>query len=488
MSCERTMMHDSIVIQISNKAYIPFILSAFIQLQSRLHQSNLSPIKEALNILLDNIVKHAYERAYEIDIRVRFHIQSCELRIDVEDAGLPFDFTPYLSLGLDQKYKQQSSIYRIYDLVDLFSYEDLKKEGKRLSLIQHFNVCYDLKNDTVTIPSYDKEDVLKALKVRTFVTGDGDGIAKLIYRNYHFSYYKETFYIPQKVREANENKSVTSIVAYYHNELIGHFALIRSKHSNIAEIGVATVDPRFKRMGIMNLMFDELIITAKKEGYSAIYGEALTMHPFSQKANLRHNMTETAICLGLVPESMEIEKSIKAANRSGAMIAFLLFNAKQRSLSLPRQYRQELLKVYKRAGIEVTASHDIISHRQALESRTNPMLNSGTIVIESAFELRDFKQRFEHLRHQQLDMIFADINLHHIKAIDKTIEELNALSFFYSGLLFEYYHNEDYLRMQYINSLGVDTEEIVCYSDDANKMMDFIHKDSLRVHNILEPI
>ncbi len=474
-------MQDSIVIQISNKAYVPFILSAFTQLQSRLYQTNLSPIKEALHILLDNIIVHAYERAYEIDIRVRFHIQSCELRIDVEDDGLPFDFTPYLSLGLDQKYKHQSGIYRIYDLVDLFEYEDLKKDGKRLSLVQHFNVCYDLKNDTVTTESYDKEKVLKALKVRTFVVGDGDGIAKLIYRNYHFSYYKNTFYIPHKVREANENKSVTSIVAYYHDELIGHFALIRSKYSNIAEIGVATVDPRFKRMGIMNLMFDELIITAKKEGYSAIYGEALTMHPFSQKANLRHNMTETAICLGLVPESMEIEKTIKAASRSGAMIAFLLFNTTRRFLNLPKRYDRELLKVYERAGIVIMPSEIFSSQRPPLESRTNAMLNSGTIVIEGDFEVRDFTQRFENLRHQQLDMIFADINLHHIKEIDDIIDKLNSLCFFYAGLLFEYYHNEDYLRLQYINSLGVDTEGIICYSDDANRMMDFIRQDYKRV-------
>lgn len=470
-------MQDSIEIHISNKAYTPFILSAFTQLQSRLYQTNLSPIKEALEILLDNVIEHAYERAYEIDVRVRFQIQSCELHIDVEDSGLPFDFTPYLSQDLSQKYKHQIGLYRVYDLVDKFEYKNLHQDGKRLSLTQNFNLCYDLKNDTVTTDKYDKEEVLKALKVRTFVLGDGDGIAKLIYRNYHFSYYKETFYIPQKVREANESKSVTSIVAYYHDELIGHFALVRSKHSNIAEIGVATVDPRFKRMGIMNLMFDELIVTAKKEGFKAIYGEALTMHPFSQKANLRHGMIESAICLGLVPETMEIEKSIKSAQRSGAMIAYLLFDPVKRELHLPTRYKEELLKVYRRAGLEVIASHNSAPQREALGSRTNPMLNSGTLVIEDEFDLHEFTQRFENLRHQKLDMIFADINLHHIKNVDNIIQTLNSLSFFYSGLLFEYYFNEDYLRMQYINSLAIDMEGIICYSDDANKMIDFIRED-----------
>jgi hypothetical protein len=54
---------------------------------------------------------------------------------------------------------------------------------------------------------------------------------------------------------------------------------------------------------------------------------------------------------------------------------------------------------------------------------------------------------------------------------------LNSLTFFYGGLLFEYYYNEDYLRLQYVNSIDVDMDNIICYSDDANAMMDFIRED-----------
>jgi len=474
-------MQDSIEIKISNTAYTPFILSAFNQIQACLFQTNLAPLKEALDILLNNVIKHAYEKSYEIDLRVHFHIFSCEIRIDVEDAGLPFDFTPYLSQTLDQKYQEHTGLYRIYELVDSLVYHDLAKEGKCLSLTQEFNLCYDLKNESVSLPKYQKVDVLKNLKVRTFLIGDGDGIAKLIYKNYNFSYYKDIFYIPHKVREANLDKSVTSIVAYYHKDLIGHFALLKSQDSNIAEIGVACVDPRFKRMGIMNLMFDTLIQTAKDEGLAAIYGEALTMHPFSQKANLRHKMIESAISLGIVPSSMEIEKSIKTAQKSGAMIAYLLFKPFNRVLNLPNLYKNEILKVYKRAKLEVSMISPQKEIRQELSISINTMLNSGTIIINSSFKHCDFLRVFEPLRHEQVDMIFADINLHHIKDINSIINELNKLGFFYSGLLFEYYKNEDYLRLQYINSLKIDIREVICYSDDANEMMRFIQKDYQKV-------
>lgn len=474
-------MQDSIEIKISNKAYTPFILSAFNQIQARLFQTNLEPIKEALGILLDNISKHAYEKSYEIELRVHFYIFSCELRIEVKDAGLPFDFTPYLSQNLDQKYKHHTGLYRIYELVDKFEYHDLGKKGKCLSLTQDFNLCYDLKNESVSLEEFKKEDVLQNLRVRTFRIGDGDGIAKLIYRNYNFSYFKDTFYIPHKVRESNLDKSVTSIVAYYHKELIGHFALLKSQESNIAEIGVACVDPRFKRMGIMNLMFDTLILQAQKEELSAIYGEALTMHPFSQKANLRHNMIESAISLGIVPSSMEIEESIKTAQKSGAMIAYLLFNPKPRKLNLPQRYQEEILKVYKRANLDISLlkpKEDVVKE---LHVNINEMLNSGSIVIKSSFKDSVFRSVFESLRHEQVDMIFADISLEDVKDIDTVITKLNHLGFFYSGLLFEYYENKDYLRLQYINSLKIDIKEVVCYSNDANNMMHFIQEDYQKV-------
>ena len=173
-------MLDSIEIKISNKVYIPFVLSAFDQLRSRLFQTNMEPVKEALEILLHNVIEHAFEQPYEIDLRVRFLIQSCELRIDVEDNGLPFDFTPYLSQELTQKYEQHQGLYRIYQLVDRFEYAHLGKHGKRLSLIKDFKLCYDLKSNSVSSESHDKEEVLKGIPIRRFEKGDGDGIAKLI--------------------------------------------------------------------------------------------------------------------------------------------------------------------------------------------------------------------------------------------------------------------------------------------------------------------
>ena len=57
-------------------------------------------------------------------------------------------------------------------------------------------------------------------------------------------------------------------------------------------------------------MFDYLLKKAESLGLYAIYGEAIMFHPFSQKANLKHGMIETALQLGEVA-SWIAQKDIK---------------------------------------------------------------------------------------------------------------------------------------------------------------------------------
>jgi hypothetical protein len=58
---------------------------------------------------------------------------------------------------------------------------------------------------------------------------------------------------------------------------------------------------------------------------------------------------------------------------------------------------------------------------------------------------------------------------------------LNRQGFFYSGVLFAWYENEDYLRLQRKNSRSVDEEQLVCYSKNAQEMFAFIHEDEARI-------
>ena len=474
-------MRDEIAVKVTHTRDIGLIYRTFDYIKHKLPVSGLERIEEALNQLIENEMMHAFERPYEIALHVHFFVSSHQLRIDVEDAGVPFDFSRYLSEPVDGSADHSKGFYRIYDLVDGFYFKSLPNFGKRFTLIQLFDRCIDIKSNSVITPSIDKAEVMKSLVVRSFTEGDGDGIAKLIYRNYEYTYYKHLFYEPHKVREANSSGKVHSIVAIYDDLIIGHFALVKNPYSQSAEIAVATVDPRYKRMGIMNAMFDYLIEEAKKLGFKAIWGEAVMLHPYSQKANLSHGMCETAIILGEVPSDMTIERDLKHLQRSAAMVAYLLFDTAPRRLVLPERYAKNIRNVYEDARLSTSDAPLPYEPRDPIEHRVNSLLNVGIIRFEALVNEKIIIDAINELITEHCDMLYADINLHRIEAIDNLIEILNRHRFFYSGVMFAYYDNEDYLRLQRKNSSQIEEEQLVCYSENVKEMFRFIKEDERRV-------
>ncbi len=477
-------MYDKITLSITNAHDASLIYNTYDYLKAKLPIYEMNNVGEALDQLIENVLKHAYDRSYEIDLKVRFTLSSCQIQIDVEDRGIPFDFSRYLSEPIDHSGNHRKGFYHIYDLVERFYFTPMPNEGKCFTILQTFDRCFDLKISRIIEETIIKEKVLNALQIRSFVTGDGDGIAKLIYRNYDYTYYKNLFYEPHEVREANESGDVHSIVAVYKDQIIGHFALVRAQFSNIAEIAVATVDPRYKQMGIMNRMFDYLIEKAKQLGFEAIHGEAIMLHPYSQKANLSHGMTECAIMLGEVPAEIEIEHEVKNIHRSGVLVAYLLFDRHPRYVTPSNIYGKAIDKVYIDAQLSKLPTPPKPDIRDAVTYRINRTLNIGIIRFESMISETEFKQIFDDLLKEHCDMIYADINLHHIAEMDDLITMLNRHMFFYSGVLFGLYDSEDYLRLQHKNSNHIDEEQLIYYSANAKAMLEFIKQDEARVGKI----
>lgn len=475
-------MRDLIEIRLTSTRHFELLKYTCGHLRSLLPLNRPEQLSEAIGQLLENIVEHAYEKVENMDVTVRFTITPRQLQIDVEDSGLPFDFTPFMSEAVDHSAQHEKGFYRIYDLVDRFWFTMLENRGKRFSVIQAFTSNYDIETGKPCTNLPDKETILQRLAVRRFEDGDAEGIARLIYKNYHYHYYyKSQFYDPAKIRHLNREREVVSIVAVYGVRIVGHFAIITSKHSNMGEIAIAAVDPEFKKMGIMNRMFDVVIETAKTLRLNAIYGEALMLHPYSQRANLSHGMCETAIVLGEVLSETEIEHQLKASLRSGALVSFLVFDTHARYLSLPTRYTAAIEQAYACAKIPRSQSRPADPGRNPLSHHLNSRINVGFILIESLPDDEALDELIDLMHTDHCEMVYADINLHHIDEIDEVVAMLNRRRFFYSGVMFSFYHNEDYLRLQRKNSRFVDEEQLVCYSQDAKTLLESIQADEADV-------
>ena len=443
---------------------------------------DLKRLVRATRELVENIVEHAYQGEEGL-MEITLHGFDHSIRADVRDWGFPMTRQEFTAAG-------SKGFEKVRELTEQFTFKNLGKEGKVFTLIKQ-STKPDSLYEAPEKPTKEIDREHLKVSTRDFREGDEKSIATLIYRNYGLSYGKEDFYYPYIIRE-EQGRSYVSIVAEADGKVVGHFALILMPGSNIAEIGVVVVDPLYKGMGIMGKMFDRLIKKAEEIGLSAVFGQAVMYHTFSQKSNLTHHFCETALILGHSASDMRIENNelTERARRGADLASYYFFRRRRAALHLPVRYKKQILQSYENCRIPYTEEDkngEAPPDHAHLDYSYNPVANLGTIMVHRYG--KDFKFKFilllEQLRAKHCDMIYADINLEKIPQIDKVVKILNGRVFFYSGILFQRYHDHDYLRLQLKHSIEIGKKNLVCYSDYCKTLLSYVHEDEKWVKRAL---
>ncbi|SFV67696.1 hypothetical protein MNB_SV-10-1497 [hydrothermal vent metagenome] len=453
-----------------------------------LPQADLDALLKSTEELVQNAIIHAYpEEKGSIEISV--HPFRTGMRIDVRDWGIPMSYTKHRSVPLDKN--ASAGFNRIYKLVDTFEYYNLGKEGKKFVIIKFASHPVHNNAEVAVTPSKTDRTVIPpkniSVKIRNFREGDEEGIARLIYKNYGHSYIKDIFYYPQKISELH-GKKFYSVIAESAGRIVGHFAFILVPKSTIAEIGIVVVDPLFKGRGIMNRMIEQVLKKAEDIGLDAVFGEAIMYHVFSQKSNLAHGFTESALLLGKTPVNISLEHNelAKIEKRGAVLIGYRFFHTSPKSLYLPKVYGKQIRKNYRKAQIPFKKREKQVSLSPKhifLAYEFDPPTNIATIRIDHYG--KDFKHKFlllvSQLRAKHCDMVYADVSLENIPQIDKVVKIMNKRGFFYAGVMFLYHERRDYLRLQLKHSDRVGSKNYVCYSDFCKSLSHYIKEDEKRI-------
>ncbi len=445
---------------------------------------------EALFELFENAVIHAYGKE-EGEIWIDFEIFHNGVKIDVRDKGMPIDPRIIKVVPIDCKNKNRG-LNRIYTLVDSFKYFNLGLQGKQFSIVKFTPVSLRLKesqgfySDIGDDFDQNAKEILRdRLLVRPFRAGDEVWIPRLIYKNYGYTYFKDLFYYPEKILQKEQTGEILSIVAEVDEQIVGHFALVKLQKSNIAEIGIAVVDPAFKGMGIMKEMFKLLIQKAKELGLDALFGEAITFHPYSQRANARFGFKTTALLLGDIHQMVRLKdhKYPFRQKRGAVALEYKLLKPFTKKIALPKRYAPIIQKTYNLLELPFTPLTIKNNAASSIQLEHNPLFAITTLVIDGY--RKDFeqvlKQRFEEAIAKHPDMIYADINLEKVASIDTVVELLREYGFFYAGVIFLRRKSCDYLRLQFEASENIEEQHIVCYSDFCKELHQFILEDKARL-------
>ena len=133
-----------------------------------------------------------------------------------------------------------------------------------------------------------------------------------------------------------------------------------------AETGAAVVHSAYRGLGLFGLLFEHTLGAAVVNGLSSVFGDAVTIHPFSQRAELSHGYHETALQLGMVPAQTTMRGfgSEGPRRRTATLRSYRPLDARPRRAALPAAYRELLERIYANVGFSDRAGSGAGSGRQ----------------------------------------------------------------------------------------------------------------------------
>ncbi len=449
-----------------------------------------------------NVIEHAFDPGEEATFQVTFEPMSTGLRIIVREKGLPFaaDEIPVYKppASIEQAPATGLGSFLIKKSVDEVSFHNMGREGNELQLVKYlpFKSIVDLhdRSELERYPEPKKDETPKDKKpftVRLMRPGESLQVARLFYRTYGYSYANDTLYYPDKFAQLHQDGLIVSIVADVEGHgIAGHVALTKENpEDKIAEAGKAAVHPDFRGYGFFNIMMKALIEEGRRIGLSGIYGEAVTNHEYTQKAELKVGLRRCGFAIGMLPSDMSF-KAINAQLSQRESVAYAFLPLSDRSdivVYPPSQHMDFIQAVYANIGVRrIFAEAGKVSDSELGNSsvRTSVVPGHGFAEIKIYSYGKDvvseIRNIVKELKVKKFEEVRLFLNLED-PATPRFCTEFEKLGFFIAGIL-PYTSVGDALILQYLNNVAIDYDRICAVGEAAQQILAYVrdHDPNIR--------
>ncbi len=457
-------------------------------------------LEKVLNEILETVVNDCYEGCNDQNINVIAARRFNSLVIAVEDKGIPFQFDS-IEEGNDKRFQT----YMALGYADRVYYKNLGPDGNRIE-IRKFLPASDIRNsseisDENKSPESEVIDTNERLDVRLLEFDDIKELVKVVYRSYGHSYPSEFMYYPERIEARIKSGLLISCVTSTTNgEIIGHLGLtFETQQSRVCESGIAIVDTRYRGQGVFKKMREFLQNYARENKIIGIYGEAVTIHPFTQKGVAKFGAKEVGFLFGYTPGEITVKDiEVKADSRRQSialMYTTVLYN-KKKSVFLPLIYHEVASRIYE----QLEFKRDIETSNLPISESENNLGKSEIVMRKDYGQVfviieeygRDTLVEINFVLRQmctlRMDCIYVDLPIFDQHA-SQIISKLRESGFFIGGIIPEL-RNGDVLRMQYLNNVQIRKNDIKVASEFGKYVLDkvFEDKDDIELNSLKESL
>lgn len=243
-----------------------------------------------------------YEIAQGIAVRIKYSGPPAEINLDPEKSKEDEDYSVVLVAGF----------------ADILECKNLGMDGREFYFEIHFNEQQLAKDrerqgkqisPSTSVPTIDTSTWCQDdYKMRLIEKDDAIEATRCIYSAYGYTYAREIVYYPNQFYESHTAGKLQCVVLETPDGQVAGTAILMRDTGlpGACELVGLAVKKEYQQLGLAKLLVNFLIeqeIKNNKELIS-LFGEAVTNHPYSQKAIEREGFTPTGIFFGLIPSEV----------------------------------------------------------------------------------------------------------------------------------------------------------------------------------------
>lgn len=438
-----------------------------------------------LSLAVDEVVTDVVLYAFtgeECEFEIAFRSDPYSVEVVVSELGEPFDPERHrydAQRAVADGDFQGAGLELVHHLVDDFEFVNLGRAGKAFRLVkgirssQGFAPGGDAGSDEPPPPSqYTLAPVTPA---------DAEDVAKLMYRTYGYTYANEDVYFPDRVALAFAgDEKFGVIVRAGDGRPVAYFAVLRPRDTAVGELTEVVVSPGHRGCGLMTRMLTALVEEARRQGLPALFGEAVTIHPITQRVNQKVGFQSTGLLLAHLPLTRYKGLAEDTPDAISAVVDYrLLKPVGRRELHLPARYATLLTRLYAALGVEVVARDP--GPEPAARTDVDVAIayhgKNATIAVRRVGQ--DVATRVgdaaETLRAKDVGTVFVDLPLDD-PGTDGGVEVLARQGYVFGGLMPLIHNGRDHVRMQHV-AAPPDFDRLATWSDLAAGIKDTIRDE-----------
>lgn len=474
---------------------LPIVLSATESITEILgfEKKEIKKLQIGVEEAAANVINHAFAPEENAEYEIIFEPIPLGIKVIIKETGIPFDPSLIPDYQKDKAFSEETGgglgYYMMRQTVDEVSFHNLGAKGKETHLLKYSS------SKTVEdfIGKTEKEDAIKEKEekpleqdisyiIRPMRISEAVEVSKGAYSSYGYSYMYEHIYFPERVRELLKTEKLISYVAVTDSgEIISHAALKVDDMKDTVELGLAFTKPKYRGKGCLNKLNIALLNYATKHNIKGIVANAVTTHPYSQKALLRANFKDCAISLSRRHEVSFKGMNDKEKQRETTAIQFLyLFPPEKKELYIPEYHKQMVEKIYNSLGIK--AVFPKYNNAQspvgdtALDIETDPYHKLATIYIRKYGKdsTSRIKNTLKDLCIDRFETIILSLDIED-QLTCPLVPEFENLGFFFCGIM-PGLKGPDQLLLQFLNNQIINYDNIVMVSEIGKEMLNYIRE------------